>query len=188
MRKVITAATVAIALVIAGHGHATGTKAATRAASTTARPAGAAPARRVHPPTTHRSTTTSTTRPKPTTTTAAPVSTTRPAATSTTVAIATVSHHAHPAGPTTTTTPSPAQRAAKRALLLQACLELASSNNFRVEAANAAWYQRQMHRITATGKRAVALRNVLLVDEHQTQDLIDAQYTIDQSNCYIKYA
>jgi hypothetical protein len=29
---------------------------------------------------------------------------------------------------------------------------------------------------------------VLLVDQRQTQDLIDAQYTIDQSNCYIKYA
>jgi hypothetical protein len=71
---------------------------------------------------------------------------------------------------------------------LRTCLESAASNNLRVVTANNAWFQLQLHGLPTAGKRAVVLRNTLLVSEQQTRDLIAAQYTIDQSNCYIKYA
>ena len=162
MRRVITAATVAVALVVLGHGHTVGTHTAART------PAPTAPATTPHP-----SSTTS-----PSTTTAHHPATGKAAAlTKTTV---------HPA--VTTTTSNALEVAVVRQRALQTCLEQASANKFRTIAANNAWYQQQVRRIATRGQKAGALLQVLLAQESQTRDLIDAQLTIDESNCYIKYA
>ena len=78
--------------------------------------------------------------------------------------------------------------AALRERALQLCLEQASAYKFRSIAANNAWYEEQLRRIAARGKKASGLYQVLLGQEHQTRSLIDAQLTIDESNCYISYA
>ena len=192
MRKLIVAAAVAVVLVVAGRGHTAGSQTATRPPSTASAPAttrarltssAARPTttrRRPAPPTTAR-------HPAPTVPSTS-TSTTRPPATSTTTTAVAPARHSSTTRPTTTTTIGPAQRAALRAVALQTCLESAAADNLKVVSANNAWFQQQLHALPARGKRAVILRNALLVDEQQTRDLIDGQYTIDQSKCYIKYA
>ena len=164
MRRVISAATVAIAVAgIAGHGHTAGsTRSVTpaRAAST------------AHEPTiTHETTTTlaptTTTRPKP------------PAAAPTTVR--TVPH------PTPTSKPAPPP--VDPAKLLRTCLDLAAANNLRAVNANSAWYQRQLRSYAGRKKQMYPARyNALLIEEDQSRSVIDAQRSIDVANCYIKNA
>ena len=157
MRRVITAATVAVALVVLGHGHTGATHIAART------PAPTAPVTTPHPS-----------------------STTAPTTTSTVTTIPAKKHG--PKARVTTTTSNVLEVAVVRQRALQTCLEQASANKFRTIAANNAWYQQQLRRIATRGKKAPALLQVLLAQQNQTRDLIDAQLTIDESNCYIKYA
>ena len=174
MRRVIAAATVAVALVVFGHGHTSGKPAAARTRPTPTAPRTAARA----------STTTSParshprdSRPKPTV-----------APTTTTPVTAVPAKKPDPSPRVTTTTSNLVEVAALRERALQLCLEQASAYKFRSIAANNAWYEEQLRRIAARGKKASGLYQVLLGQEHQTRSLIDAQLTIDESNCYISYA
>jgi len=88
--------------------------------------------------------------------------------------------------PTTTTTLSPAQQDAARAAALQLCLALAAANHDKVVAANEEWYLQELTALKAhhllKGKQAVQLA----LQEQQAQTEIDAEQTIDVSNCYLK--
>ena len=79
------------------------------------------------------------------------------------------------------------QLAVLRTLALQNCLELASSNNMRTIAANRTWYLQQLALAAHKKKGAKALHDALVIDETGTQTLMNAEYTIDDSNCYIRY-
>jgi hypothetical protein len=175
VRRVITAATVAVALVVFSHGHSSGTPAAART-----RPAPTAPVTAPHASTTSSPAKTHPEgrRPKPAV---------RPEVTTSTVTTV-IAKHRPTTARVTTTTSNLMEIAVVRERALQTCLELASANKFRTIAANNTWYQQQLQRIAARGKKANALLQVLLAQENQTRDLIDAQLTIDESNCYIKYA
>jgi len=64
-------------------------------------------------------------------------------------------------------------------------LALADANNYKVVAANEVWFQQQLrffaaHRIS-TGPRFEELQ----IEEAHTLLEIDAEYTIDKSNCYL---
>jgi hypothetical protein len=165
MRKVITAATIALAVVgVAGRGRTAPAPSATRAtrvasvALTTTQPASTtAPAK-------HR-----TAHPRPT------VTTTRPVATVGVV-------------PRTTSTSKPARPAVDRTQTLKACLELATANNFRTISANRAWYQHQLGGPAQQKKMSRARYDELVIEQAQTQAVIQAQYSIDVANCYIKNA
>jgi len=96
-------------------------------------------------------------------------------------------------GPTTspttaTATANPAQVAAVLTQALQTCLVLAAVDNARVVAANNAWYQTQLSGLTARHMLASGLYKALQIEQAQTQTLIQAQATIDVSNCYLKFA
>ena len=88
----------------------------------------------------------------------------------------------------TTTTSNLMEVTVLRERALEMCLEQASANKYRSVAANSAWYAQQLRLIAARGKNAKGLYQVLLDQENQTRDLIGAQFTIDESNCYLKYA
>jgi hypothetical protein len=181
MRKIIAAATVAGALFLAtGRGQTRSARIASHA-----RPATSALV---------------TTTRAPTTTTAAPST----SAHATTTRPRVVTPHQPPGStkakrgigqpkttvhkPRPTITLSPTQLAALRELALKTCLVSAATSNLRVVAANNAWYQRQVAALAAHKKTFSARYAALVIEESSTKDLIDAQYTIDESNCYIKYA
>jgi hypothetical protein len=175
VRRVITAATVAVALVVFGHGYSGGKPTAGRT-----RPTAIAPVTTVR-----ASTTILPAKAKPRDRNPKPI--VRPAVTTSTVT--TIPGKKHDPGPrVTTTTSNLMEVAVVRQWALQTCLELASANKFRTIAANNAWYEQQLRLIAARPKLASGLYQVLLGQENQTRDLIDAQLTIDESNCYIKYA
>jgi hypothetical protein len=88
----------------------------------------------------------------------------------------------------TTATSNAAQVAALWAVALQACLELAAVNNARVIGANHAWYQRQLSYLTAHHMLAGGHYQAFQIEQNQAQLEIQAQYAIDQSNCYLKYS
>ena len=88
----------------------------------------------------------------------------------------------------TTATPNPAQVAAVLTQALKACLVLAAVDNARVVAANNTWYQTQLSGLTARHMLASGLYKALQIEQAQTQTLIQAQSTIDVSNCYLKFA
>lgn len=77
----------------------------------------------------------------------------------------------------TTTTTRRAQPAVTRRQALEACLALAAANHYEVIAANEVWYQQQLG--------AGAQFKELQIEEAQALLEIDAQYTIDKSNCYL---
>jgi hypothetical protein len=123
----------------------------------------ASPSIPAHAPTTHAHPTTSTRGPTTTTTTAphrVPVSA--------------------PPNPTTTTSSQPDPTETR-----EACLALAAANHYAAVAANAAWLQAQLRGLTAHHLLNSPLHQAIAVEEQQTLDVIDAQYTIDQSNCYL---
>jgi hypothetical protein len=61
-------------------------------------------------------------------------------------------------------------------------------NHYQVVAANAAWLNEQLRALTAHHLLASPQHRALLLEEQQALDEIDAQYTIDRSNCYIDHA
>jgi hypothetical protein len=164
VRKVIVGTTIAVALIaFAGRAYRGNTAhAATRAPSVTSGP----------------------------TTTAPASSTTRPAVTVAKRHRAAQAKQAHSAKvlakKVVAKKPTPEQIALLRTLALQSCLELASSNNVRVIAANRTWFVQQLA-LAKHEKHAAALHDALVSNETETRTLIDAQYTIDDSNCYIRY-
>jgi len=85
-------------------------------------------------------------------------------------------------------TSNAAQIAALRTVALQACLELAAVNNARVIAANSTWYQQQLSALTAHRMLRSGQDKALQIEENLAQLEIQAQYTIDTSNCYLKDA
>src|SRR5262249_4227633 len=84
-----------------------------------------------------------------------------------------------------TTTSNPAQRAAARAQALSACLQLASANHDLVVAANQAWYQPLLRRLTRLHKLGSPKFRRLQLEEKQAQTEIQAQHAIDEANCYL---
>ena len=99
------------------------------------------------------------------------------------------SHHAQPApSPHRTGPPDPAVVANLRAQALKNCLVLAATNNYRTIAANNTWYQNQLRLLAAHPKRAGKQAKVLQLEQQQTQTEIQAEYTIDVSNCYLRWA
>ena len=92
-----------------------------------------------------------------------------------------------PPRPVTTTTTSIAQRAAKRAHTLGVCLTRASVNNYLAVAANRTWLRRQLRALVGRPKLAAAQSGALQIEEDQAQAEMQAQYAIDQSNCYLKH-
>jgi len=93
-----------------------------------------------------------------------------------------------PTAALTTATSNAARVAALRTLALQACLELAAVNNARVVAANNTWYQQQLSYLSAHHLLASGHDKALQLQENLAQLEIQAQYTIDGSNCYLKDA
>jgi hypothetical protein len=87
----------------------------------------------------------------------------------------------------TPTTSNFAKLAAKRAHALGVCLTRAAANNFLAVAANRTWYQRQLHGLAGRPKLAAAHGPALQIEEEQAQAEMQAQYAIDQSNCYLKH-
>jgi len=162
MRRVITAATVAIAIVgIAGRSHTSSTPASAQVRSPTS----------VLEPTTHAPSTT-----LPSITTVRSVSTVSAAPHTTSTAA------------TTTTTGKPARQPRDRLQTLRACLGLAATNNLRAIIANRAWYQRQLAGLTAHKRRSRARYDAVVLEQSNAQMVIKAQYTIDVANCYINDA
>ena len=90
-----------------------------------------------------------------------------------------------PTTPGTTTTTRP-QLAATRRQTLGTCLALASGNHYEVIAANEVWFQQQLRFIAAHPMPAGPQFEGLQIEEAQALLEIDAQYTIDKSNCYLK--
>jgi hypothetical protein len=91
--------------------------------------------------------------------------------------------------PTTleTTTTTRAQLAGTRRQALGACLALASGNHYEVIAANEVWFQQQLRFIAAHRRMPASPQfKELEIEEAQALLEIDAQYTIDKSNCYLK--
>jgi hypothetical protein len=85
----------------------------------------------------------------------------------------------------TTTTAAPAQSAATRREALEACLALAAANHYEVIAANEMWYQQQLGFLTAHRMLASPQYAEPQIEEPHALVEIDAQYAIDQSNCYL---
>ena len=86
-----------------------------------------------------------------------------------------------PTHATTTTSPADADPEQAR----QACLALADVNHYRVVAANATWLRAQLQSLTTHHLLGSPAHRVLLLEEGQILDAIDAQYTIDRANCYL---
>ena len=61
-------------------------------------------------------------------------------------------------------------------------------NHYRVVAANAAWLHKQLRTLTAQHLLGSPQHRALLLEESQALAEIDAQYTIDRSNCYLDRA
>ena len=98
-------------------------------------------------------------------------------------------HHARPpAAPHRPGPPNPALVATLRAQALKNCLVLAATNNYRTIAANNTWYQNQLHLLASHPKKAAKQAKVLQIEQQQTQTEIQAEYTIDVSNCYLRWA
>ena len=129
---------------------------------------------------TSSTTTTTTIAPTTTTTTIVPTTTTM-VMTTTTVGRRRVASSTVP----TVAIPTPAQAAAIRAHALEVCLELAAANNYRVIAANQAWFQQQLRGISPRPVLAARQRNALEIEQAQARLEIEAQYAIDESNCYL---
>jgi hypothetical protein len=89
--------------------------------------------------------------------------------------------------PTTPVTVDPAQLAFLRARALNACLATAGANHGAVVGANDTWHRQQLHRLAAIHPRPNAQYEELQIQEQQAQLEIQAEYTIDVSNCYLKY-
>ncbi len=70
----------------------------------------------------------------------------------------------------------------------QACLALAAVNNYRVVAANAAWFKAELRKLTEQHLLNSPQHRALLLEEGQALTEIDAQYAIDRSNCYLDRA
>jgi hypothetical protein len=85
----------------------------------------------------------------------------------------------------TTTTTRPAQPAVTRRQSREACLALAAANHYEVIAANEVWYQQQLDFLAPHRALADSQFKELQIEEAQALLEIDAQYTIDKSNCYI---
>jgi hypothetical protein len=94
----------------------------------------------------------------------------------------------HTTASLTTATSNAAQVAALRTVALQSCLELAAVNNARVVAANNTWYHKQLSYLTAHHLLSSGHYQALQIEQNQAQLEIQAQYAIDQSNCYLKDA
>jgi hypothetical protein len=148
--------------------------------STLKSPAADAAPTTVAPTTAATSSTTTTTAPATTTTTIVPTTTTM-VMTTTTVGRRRVASSTVP----TVAIPTPAQAAAIRAHALEVCLELAAANNYRVIAANQAWFQQQLRGISPRPVLGARQRNALEIEQAQARLEIEAQYAIDESNCYL---
>jgi hypothetical protein len=85
---------------------------------------------------------------------------------------------------TTTTTP-PAQPAVTFRRAREVCLALAAANHYEVIAANEVWYQQQLDFLAPYRTLADSRFKQLQIEEAQALLEIDAQYTIDKSNCYL---
>jgi hypothetical protein len=126
-----------------------------------------------------------------TTTTASTTTTVAPRRTTTTKPAPSpkTNHHARPApAPRRAAPPDPAVVASLRAQALKNCLVLAATNNYRTISANNTWYQNQLLLLAAHPKRAAKQSKVLQIEQQQTQTEIQAEYTIDVSNCYLRWA
>ena len=88
--------------------------------------------------------------------------------------------------PPATSTSSPALPEAERGQALKACLALAAARHYQVVAANQTWYVQQLRGLAARRMLASPQYKALLIEEAQAQTEIDAQYTIDRSNCYLE--
>ncbi len=88
--------------------------------------------------------------------------------------------------PGRTVTTRPVAVGAEREQALQACLALAAANHSLVVAANETWFQQQLRGLS--GRRVAATQyKALQIEEAQAQTEIAAQYSIDQSNCYLEH-
>jgi hypothetical protein len=81
----------------------------------------------------------------------------------------------------TTTRPAPTPRPT-----IGACLALADANNYEVIAANETWFEQQLRSLAAHRISAGPQFNELQIEEAHTLLEIDAEYTIDKSNCYLR--
>jgi hypothetical protein len=117
--------------------------------------------------------------PRPVTTTT--VRRTARAATSTTRPTTSTSRSTSTTTTTTTSTTSTTRHEQTR----QGCLALAAVNHYSVVAANAAWFRQQLHTLTRQHLLDAPQHQALLLEEQQALSEIDAQYSIDQSNCYL---
>jgi hypothetical protein len=93
-----------------------------------------------------------------------------------------------PAPRATTTTTEPAPPVVTPAETRGTCLALATVNHYRVVSANATWLNQQLETLTAQHLLSSPQHQALLIEESQALSEIDAQYTIDQSNCYLDRA
>ena len=103
-----------------------------------------------------------------------------PRRTTTTVAVASTLPSS-----TTTTTLAVAPTAAQPKETLDTCLGLAELNHLRVVAANQQWYEQQLSALAAHHLVPSPRYRALQIEQTQTQQEIDAQYTIDKANCYL---
>jgi hypothetical protein len=186
-------AVVSITIIAAGETRTTGAPAATGAASkpavattTTREPSSTRPLAPSGAP--HRRTSRTPAPTVPTARRGRPTPSIGHAATKPAVTAVTAVGGREPAASLTTVPSNAARVAALRTLALQACLELAAVNNSRVVAANNTWYQQQLSVLTARRMLASGRHQALQIEENQAQLEIEAQYAIDESNCYLKDA
>jgi hypothetical protein len=66
------------------------------------------------------------------------------------------------------------------------CLALADANHYAVVAANARWFREQQRSLSADPGLAARQFEALRIEETRALAEIDAQYSIDRSNCFLK--